>query len=62
MRGGAAVKLFINLLSAFVVMVLLLWAVALLGGVGTVELSIWAVLLVAVLVAVAIRSRRTTSG
>jgi len=48
------VKLFLNLLSTLVVMVLVLFAVALLGGVGTVELTIWAVLLVVALTVLAL--------
>lgn len=55
-------KLVARLLTALGLMVVLLFAVALLGGVGTVELSIWAILLVVVLVAVGVRTRRRTSG
>jgi hypothetical protein len=55
-------RLVVRLLTAFGLMVVVLLAVALLGGVGTVELSIWTVLLVVVLVMVVVRSRRTTSS
>jgi hypothetical protein len=55
-------KLFLNLLGTLVVMALLLFAVGLLGGVGTVELTLWAVLLVAALAVVTVRSRRGASG
>lgn len=47
-----------NLLIAALLMLALLFAVALMGGMGTVELSIWVVLLIAVLTVVATRSRR----
>lgn len=55
-------RLFLNLLGTVVVMVLLLFAVGLLGGIGTVELSLWAALLLVALVVVAVRSRRHSSG
>jgi hypothetical protein len=51
-------KLALNLVVTFGLMVLVLLAVGLLGGVGTVELGIWFVLLVVVMVVVAKRSRR----
>jgi hypothetical protein len=62
MRGGESKKLVFNLLATFVVMVLLLFAVALLGGVGTVELALWAALLVISLAVVAKRSGQGSSG
>jgi hypothetical protein len=55
-------RLVARLLATFGLMVVLLVAVALLGGVGTVELSIWAVLLVMALVTVGVRSRRPTTS
>ena len=55
-------RLVVRLLTAFALMVALLWATALLGGVGTVELSIWTVLLVVALVVVVVRSRRHASS
>jgi hypothetical protein len=55
-------KLVVRLLTAFGLMVAVLLAVALLGGVGTVELSIWTILLVVVLVVVVVRTRRLTNG
>jgi hypothetical protein len=55
-------KLALNLVVTFGLMVLVLVAVGLLGGVGTVELGIWFVLLVVAMVVVAKRSRRQVSG
>ena len=55
-------RLALNLLVTFVGMVIMLYAVALLGGVGTVELSLWTVMLVAALVVVARRSRHKVSS
>ena len=55
-------KLVWNLLVTFALMVAVLLAVGLLGGVGGVELSIWALLLVVALVVVGVRSRRQASG
>lgn len=55
-------RLVVRMLTAFGLMVAVLLAVALLGGVGTVELSIWTVLLVVVLVVVGVRTRRPKSG
>ncbi|MDX6373663.1 MAG: hypothetical protein QOD98_2651 [Nocardioidaceae bacterium] len=55
-------KLALNLLLTFGLMVIVLYAVALLGGVGTVELGIWFVLLVVAMVVVARRSRRQVSS
>lgn len=55
-------RLAVRLLTAFGLMVVLLFAVGLLGGIGSVELSIWVVLLVVVLVTVGIRSRRRPSS
>jgi hypothetical protein len=55
-------KLALNLVLTFGLMVLVLLAVGLLGGVGTVELGIWVVLLVVALVVVARRSRRQVSS
>jgi predicted membrane protein len=55
-------KLVAKLLTTFGLMVAVLLAVALLGGVGTVELSIWAVLLVVLLVVVGVRTRRLKGG
>ena len=55
-------RLVVRLLTAFALMVAFLWATALLGGVGTVELSIWTVLLVVVLVVVVVRTRRHASS
>lgn len=55
-------RLVVRMLTAFGLMVAVLLAVALLGGVGTVELSIWTVLLVVVLVVVGVRRRRPKSG
>jgi ABC-type dipeptide/oligopeptide/nickel transport system permease subunit len=57
------VKLVLNLVMTFALMVLVLLAVGLLGGVGTVELSIWFVVLIVVAMAVvARRSRRQVSS
>jgi hypothetical protein len=55
-------RVVVRLLATFGLMVVLLVAVALLGGVGSVELGIWAVLLVVALVVVGVRSRRPTSS
>jgi len=55
-------KLIWNLLVTFALMVAVLMAAGLLGGVGTVELSIWTVLVVIALVVVGMRSRRQSSG
>jgi hypothetical protein len=62
LKGEATVKSVLNLLATFVVMVLLLFAVGLLGGVGTVELWLWIALLITSLVVVARRSRPGSSG
>ena len=62
LKGEATVKLALNLLLTFVVMVLLLFAVGLLGGVGTIELGLWLALLVIALVLVTRRSRPGTSS
>jgi hypothetical protein len=56
------VKLFFDLLRTLVVMVLLLFAAGLLGGVGTVELTLWTVLLLVALAVVVTRSRRGASS
>jgi hypothetical protein len=56
------VKLVLNLLMTFGLMVLVLLAVGLLGGVGTVELGIWLLVLVVAMVVVARRSRRQVSS
>jgi hypothetical protein len=55
-------KLALNLLLTFGLMVVVLYAVALLGGVGTVELGIWFVLLVVAMAVVVKRSRRQVSS
>ena len=55
-------KLVWNLLVTFAVMVAVLLAVGLLGGVGAVELGIWVLLLVVALVVVGVRARRQPSG
>jgi hypothetical protein len=49
--------LFRRVLTVIAVMVLLLFAVGLMGGVGTVELSLWSVALAVVLFIVVRRSR-----
>jgi hypothetical protein len=54
-------KLVARLLTTFGLMVVVLLAVALLGGVGTVELSIWTFLLVVLLVVVGV-ARRLKGG
>jgi hypothetical protein len=51
-----------RLLGTIVFMVLVLLFVGVLGGIGTVELTIWLVLLVAALVAVGVRTRRPASS
>jgi hypothetical protein len=56
------VKLVLNLVMTFGLMVLVLLAVGLLGGVGTVELGIWFVVLVVAMAVVARRSRRQLSS
>jgi hypothetical protein len=55
-------KLVVNLLVTFGLMLVLLLAVGLLGGVGTVELVLWSALLVVVLAVVARRSSRPGRG
>jgi hypothetical protein len=55
-------KLVWNLALTLGVMVLLLFAAGLLGGIGEVELLVWAVLLVAALTVVGWRSRTRASG
>jgi hypothetical protein len=55
-------KLALNLLVTAAVMVLLLLAVGLLGGVGTIELWLWLGLLVVALVVVAKRTDRSGQG
>jgi hypothetical protein len=55
-------KLALNLVVTFGLMVLVLAAVGLLGGVGRVELGIWFVLLVVAMVVVVKRSRRQVSS
>jgi hypothetical protein len=62
LKGGTTMRLFLSLLGTVVVMVLLLFAVGLLGGIGTVELTLWAVLLLAVVAVVTARSRRGASS
>ena len=55
-------KLTLNLLLTLALMVVVLFAVGLLGGIGTVELGLWVLLLVASLVVVAWRSRQGASS
>ena len=55
-------KLVLNLLATFGAMVALLLFVGFLGGIGSVELGIWALVLVVLLVVVGLRSRRQTGG
>jgi hypothetical protein len=55
-------KLAVRLLGTFVFMVLVLLFIGVLSGIGTVELGIWAILLVAALAAVGLRTRRSTTG
>jgi len=56
------VKLALNLLLTVVLMLVLLFAVGLLGGVGSVELVLWAALLVVALVVVGRRTSRAGKG
>ena len=51
-------KMVVNLLATFGLMLALLLAVGFLGGIGSVELGIWTALLVVMLAVVARRSRR----
>jgi hypothetical protein len=52
----------LHLAVTVVVMVLVLYAVALLGGVGSVELGLWAAMLVVALVVAARWSRRQVNS
>jgi hypothetical protein len=55
-------KLALNLVWTFGLMVLVLFGVALLGGVGTIELGIWLLLLLVAMAVVAKRTRREVTS